>query len=99
MAWRGTARQGKTRKNNTMTTEEILYTLGQLQIQTLHRLGKGSTAVRQFDVLIASVRREGAPLSRAINPRQDDASDAEEYTAAHAEERISDARAINKGAI
>lgn len=80
-----------------MTTEELLHHLSRLQIQTLHKFGKGSTAVRQFDVLIASVRREGEQRVRAIYPRQDDCSDAEEYTKAHAADRMNDARAINRG--
>lgn len=82
-----------------MTTEEILHHLGKLQIQTLHRFGNGSTAVRQFDVLIASVKREQDQRDLAIRARQNDLSDEDEYRLAHAAERINDARAINKGAI
>jgi len=82
-----------------MTTEEILHNLGKLQIQTLHRFGKSSTAVRQFDVLIASVRREQDQRDVAIRARQNDLSDDDEYRLAHAEQRINDARAINKGVI
>jgi hypothetical protein len=80
-----------------MTTEELLHKLSALQIQTLHKFGKNSTAVRQFDVLIASVRREQNRIDLSINPRPDECSDAEEYTKAHAADRINDARAINRG--
>jgi hypothetical protein len=80
-----------------MTTEEILHRLSGLQIQTLHKFGKSSTAVRQFDVLMDSVRREQNYIDLGINARQDDCSDAEEYTKAHAADRINDARAINQG--
>lgn len=79
-----------------MTTEEILHHLSGLQIQTLHRFGKGSTAVRQFDVLISSVKREQDQRDIALRARQTDLSDDDEYRLAHAAERIKDARAINK---
>lgn len=79
-----------------MTTAQILHHLGKLQIQTLHRFGKHSTVVRQFDVLISSVKREQDQRDIAIRARQNDLSDDDEYRLAHAAERINDARAINK---
>jgi hypothetical protein len=88
-----------------MTTGRILLDLSDLQTQTMHILGRTSTAVRQFDVLMATIRRENAQRLSVLSASQDavngtvlpdGASDFNEYTKAHAAERINDARAINK---
>jgi hypothetical protein len=88
-----------------MTTGRILLDLSDLQTQTMHILGRTSTAVRQFDVLMATIRRENDQRLLALTAKHDavngtvlpdGASDFAEYTAAHAEGRIRDARAINK---
>ena len=88
-----------------MTTGRILLDLADLQTQTMHILGRNSTAVRQFDILAATIRRENNARLLALSATQDanngtylpdGARDADEYAMAHAEGRINDARAINK---
>jgi hypothetical protein len=88
-----------------MTTGRILLDLSDLQTQTMHILGPTSTAVRQFDVLMATIRRENDQRLRSITQSAEQVNgtywpegtiDYNEYTGAHAEERIRDARAINK---
>ena len=88
-----------------MTTGRILLDLADLQTQTMHIIGRTSTAVRQFDILAATIRRENDQRLRAITQSAEavngtttppGASDFDEYTKAHAAERINDARAINK---
>lgn len=88
-----------------MTTGRILLDLADLQTQTMHILGRTSTAVRQFDILAATIRRENNARLLKLTEAQDaangttlpdGASDFDEYTQAHAAERINDARAINK---
>ena len=88
-----------------ITTGRILLDLKELQTQVLLKFGKNSTAVRQFDILAATIRRENNARLLALTAKQDatngtytppGASDFDEYTAAHAEGRIRDARAINK---
>ena len=88
-----------------MTTGRILLDLSDLQKQTMHILGRTSTSVRQFDVLMATIRRENAQRLLRMTESADavngtttppGASDYDEYTAAHAADRINDARAINK---
>jgi hypothetical protein len=89
-----------------MTTGRILLDLSDLQTQTMHILGRSSTAVRQFDVLMATIRRENNARLLALTAKQDamngtvlpdGASHFDEYTKAHAADRINDARAINQG--
>ena len=91
-----------------VTTGRILLDLKELQTQVLLKFGKDSTAVRQFDILAATIRRENDQRLRAITQSAEavngtttptGASDFDEYTKAHAAERINDARAINKGTI
>lgn len=88
-----------------MTTGRILLDLADLQTQTMHILGRTSTAVRQFDILAATIRRENNARLLELTKSHDAAngttlppgsSDYDEYTKAHAAERINDARAINK---
>ena len=89
-----------------MTTGRILLDLSGLQTQTMHILGRTSTAVRQFDILAATIRRENDQRLRGITQSAEavngmttppGASDFDEYRMAHAAERINDARAINQG--
>lgn len=88
-----------------VTTGRILLDLKELQTQVLLKFGKGSTAVRQFDILAATIRRENNARLLELTAKQDSvngtttppgASDFDQYTRAHAAERINDARAINK---
>lgn len=89
-----------------MTTGRILLDLADLQKQTMHILGRTSTAVRQFDILAETIRRENYQRLRSITQSAEAVNgtywpegtvDYNEYTKAHAAERINDARAINQG--
>ena len=88
-----------------VTTGRILLDLKELQTQVLLKLGKNSTAVLQFDILAATIRRENDQQLRSITQSAEAVNgtywpegtvDYNEYTQAHASERINDTRAINK---